>query len=254
MKTVFVSCGVTCLAVFLFCGFASSQVTETVLYNFGANPTDGIYPYGGLLFDSSGNIFGVTSVGGAYCSDIGGCGTIYKLSPSVSGEWTETILYNFCRTGNPTSCADGSYPLAGLIMDATGSLYGTTSEGGSAGIGTVFRLSPPSVQGESWSETVLWNFSLDPGNGRGPSYGKLNMDDLGNLYGTTFNGGSKNAGTVYELSPQSDGTYAFSILHSFSGPDGATPEYGITFDNAGNLYGTTTQGGRENYFVSTAVA
>jgi uncharacterized repeat protein (TIGR03803 family) len=129
-------------------------------------------------------------------------------------------------------------------MDGDGNLYGTTAAGGTGGSGTVFRLSPPTAQGGSWTETVLWTFSLDLGNGRGSGYGKLNMDAADNLYGTTPGGGAHLLGTVYELSPQLDGTYSFSILHSFSGSDGASPEYGVAIDSAGNLYGTTSGGGR----------
>ena len=234
---------VTSLVLICLCGLAVSQSTETVLYNFRGYPADGSGPYGALVFDSAGKAYGVTSGGGKYCFEDGGCGTIYELTPTASGEWIERVLYDFCSTGNPDTCPDGAFPTAGLIIDARGNLYGTAS-GGIGTAGTVFRLSPSSEQGGSWTETVLWNFTLDLQNGRGTVYGALNMDAAGNLYGTTTNGGSKNAGTVYELSPQSDGTYAFSILHSFSGPDGVTPDYGVTFDSKGNLYGTTSEGGR----------
>ncbi|MGC2447553.1 MAG: choice-of-anchor tandem repeat GloVer-containing protein [Candidatus Sulfotelmatobacter sp.] len=223
------------------CSFALSQATETVLYSFGAYPTDGTFPVGGLLFDSSGNIFGTTSGGGTYCQSNGGCGTIYELSPTIGVGWTETILYNFCPSGG--TCPDGFTPFAGLIMDGAGNLYGTTASGGSGGVGTVFRLSPPS-NGGSWTYTVLWNFAMrDPSNGDIPGYGKLNMDASGNIYGTTILGGAKDLGVVFELSPVVDGTYTFSILHSFSGSDGAEPQYGVAIDGAGNLYGTTEVGG-----------
>ena len=128
-------------------------------------------------------------------------------------------------------------------MDGAGNLYGTTASGGSGGVGTVFRLSPPS-NGGSWTYTVLWNFAMrvlimaDI-----PGYGKLNMDVSGNIYGTTILGGAKDLGVVFELSPLVDGTYTFSILHSFSGSDGAEPQYGVAIDGAGNLYGTTEVGG-----------
>jgi len=230
-------------ALICFSGMASSQAIETVLYSFHGYPTDGTGPSGTLLF-ANGRVYGVTGAGGKYCFEERGCGTVYELSPTSSGEWSEKLLYEFCSTGNPKTCADGATPYAGLIMDPSGNLYGTATAGGTAGIGVVFRLSPPLEQGGSWTETVLWNFSLDLTNGRGFSYGALNIDTAGNLYGTTTNGGSKNAGIVYELSPQPDGRYSFSILHNFSGPDGADPEYGVTFDSMGNLYGTTSQGGR----------
>lgn len=222
---------------------AISQATETVLYSFPSYATDGYFPFGSLLFDTLGNIYGVTAGGGTQCGDVGGCGTIYKLSPSKSGTWRETILYNFCTTGDYKTCPDGDTPSAGLIMDARGNLYGTTTAGGTTGYGTVFRLSPPAVSGEGWTETVLWTFTQNP-NGGGALYSSLSMDPSGNLYGTTAGGGSRGMGAVFELSPQSDGTYSFSILHSFSGSDGYVPEYGVTLDSHGNLYGTTSQGGR----------
>jgi uncharacterized repeat protein (TIGR03803 family) len=223
------------------CGLALGQSTETVLYSFNAYPTDGTYPSGGLLFDSTGNIYGVTEGGGQNCQSDGGCGTVYELSPSVGGGWTETILYNFCSQG--PQCSDGSIPYAGLIMDKAGNLYGTTSSGGSADFGTVYRLSPPSSGNGSWTKTVLWSFSRAPDNGFNPEYGKLNMDAAGNLYGTTTKGGATGHGIVFELSPQPGGSYSFSILHSFSGEDGALPQYGVAIDTDGNLYGTTVFGG-----------
>jgi uncharacterized repeat protein (TIGR03803 family) len=217
--------------------------TETVLYSFGAFPADGIGPTGGLLFDSAGNIYGTTNGGGPYCGSDGGCGTVYELSPTSGGGWTETILHNFCSTGDQFTCLDGSHPFAGLIMDETGNLYGTTPTGGTGEWGTVFRLSPPSSGNGNWTETVLWNFEMASDNGYLPGYGKLNMDAKGNIYGTTTRGGTKNLGAVFELSPLGNGTYSFAILHSFSGPDGAVPQYGVAIDGSGNLYGTTENGG-----------
>jgi uncharacterized repeat protein (TIGR03803 family) len=234
------------LPAFLFClcDFSLGQSTETVLYSFGAYPTDGSFPQGGLLFDSVGNIYGTTNGGGEYCQNDGGCGAVYELSPSPGG-WTETILYSFCSAGLPT-CTDGSTPYAGLIMDGLGDLYGTTTFGGTEQAGTVFRMSPPSSVNGNWTHTVLWSFGPSKMNGNSPAYGKLNMDSAGNIYGTTMNGGIKDFGTVFELSPQIDGTYSFSVLHSFSGKDGVSPEYGVAIDGGGNLYGTTENGGIYN--------
>jgi uncharacterized repeat protein (TIGR03803 family) len=239
MKTLFVSVVLLC-----FCGLVFAQSSETVLYSFGANPDDGTFPMGGLLFDPAGNLYGITNGGGQYCENIGGCGTVYELSPAVGSGWTETILYSFCNTGNPFTCPDGSGPLAGLIMDVSGNLYGTTYFGGTSGYGTVFRLSPPSGGIGNWTETVLWNFAPnEKNNGSAPGFGKLNMDGAGNIYGTTSQGGLKNRGIVFELSPAGDGSYNASILHSFSGPDGALPQYGVAINKTGNLYGTTQLGG-----------
>ena len=239
MKLIFcISAVALCLCSFAFC-----QATETILYSFGAYPGDGAFPSGGLLFDSAGNIYGTTNGGGAYCENNGGCGTVYELSPIAGGGWMEQILYNFCTTGNAFTCPDGSGPYAGLIMDGAGNLYGTTTFGGSGRYGTVFRLSPPAAGSKIWTQTVLWSFGPGANNGLQPGYGKLNMDSSGNIYGTTTEGGGKNLGIVFELSPLGDGTYSFSVLHSFSGSDGGVPQYGVAIDNAGNLYGTTQVGG-----------
>lgn len=236
---------VACLILACCCASAFGQATETVLYSFGAYDGDGLFPSGGLTVDAAGNLYGVTNGGGANCEDEGGCGTVYELSSAIDGRWSETILYNFCTTGNPLTCTDGAVPLGGLIMDASGNLYGTAASGGISESGVVFQLAPPSGGSGNWTETVLWSFkSNDQNNGWGPGPGKLNMDSVGNIYGTTHGGGKKNLGVVYELSPVGDGSYSFSILHSFSGRDGESPQYGVARDNAGNLYGTTPFGGK----------
>jgi uncharacterized repeat protein (TIGR03803 family) len=118
------------------CSLSAAQ-TETVLYNFGAYSGDGVAPTGGLIADASGNLYGTTIGGGAYCQSIGGCGTVYQLSPSAGGVWTETILYNFCTTGDQNTCPDGALPNAGLTSDGSGNLYGTTTSGGTAQKGGV---------------------------------------------------------------------------------------------------------------------
>jgi uncharacterized repeat protein (TIGR03803 family) len=221
------------------------QATETVLYSFGNGPTDGLAPIGGLLFDSAGNIYGTTTSGGQYCQDNGGCGTVYELVPSAGG-WSETVLYSFCITGNSETCPDGAYPQAGLVSDAAGDLYGTTQVGG-AGFGTVFELTPPSIPGAAWIETVLWAFSGPKhGDGANPFQGKLNWDKAGNLYGTTVAGGTHNRGAVFELSPKLGGGWNETVLHSFDGDDGDGPLFGVAIDSSGNLYGTTNVGGIVN--------
>jgi uncharacterized repeat protein (TIGR03803 family) len=204
---------------------------EKVVYAFGANASDGASPNSALIMDSAGNLYGTTvGGGGTYCSL--GCGTVFKLSRSRK----ETILYRF---GNNNS--DGVWPSASLIMDSAGNLYGTTSKGGANGEGTIFKLSP------SGAETILYNFTGANGDGANPVAGVI-MDSAGNLYGTTSNGGNNicddGCGTVFKLSPSG----AETILHSFAGRDrfGASPEAGLIMDSAGNLYGTTLNGGSDS--------
>jgi uncharacterized repeat protein (TIGR03803 family) len=192
------------------------------LYSF-ANPPDGAAPYGGVIKDKSGNFYGTTSVGGA-----SGFGTVYKLDKNGK----DSVLYSF------TGGADGSQPIGGLVMDDAGILYGTTSTGGSSDAGTVFEVNP-----HTKTETVLYTFTGTP-DGTTPFSGLL-MDKSGNLYGTTFAGGSSDAGTVYKVNIQ---TKQETVLHSFSGdPDGGGPVYGnLLMDKSGNLYGTTDGGGSFN--------
>ena len=213
--------------------------TETVLYNFG-NGTDGYAPSGGLIRDAAGNLYGTTEFGGTNHCFIGqdrGCGTVFELTPTAGGEWTETVLHNF---GSGT---DGFTPVAGLIFDAAGNLYGTTGDGGNYGYGTVFELTP--TNGGSWTETVLYSFNLQGSGGYGPGVGPLVFDAAGSLYGTAFYGGAYPGGTAFKLTPTVGGDWTETVLYSFgNGTDGSGPfAAGLIFDAAGNLYGTTWYGG-----------
>ena len=207
---------------------------EVTLHNFGIAYTDGIYPYAGLVFDASGNLYGTTSKGGTE-----GHGAVFEIAPNGSGGWTERVLHNFGVGGS-----DGIYPYAGLIFDAAGNLYGTTSLGGSEGYGTVFEMTPNGSGG--WTERVLHNFGIGDNAGR-YSYASLTFDGAGNLYGTTVGGGSADDGTAFEMTPNGSGGWTERVLHNFgiSGSDGQQPYAGLIFDGAGNLYGTTEAGGSE---------
>ena len=160
----------------------SPSGTETILHNFGVAfiGGDGSYPRGGLALDAQGNLYGTTTQGGVL-PDVGG--TVFKLTPSG----VETVLYSF------TGGADGGEPLAGPILDASGNLYGTTHIGGTNSEGTVFEVSA------SGNETVLHSFG-STGDGLFPD-GGLVFDKKGNLYGTTSEGGSFGAGTVFAVTP-----------------------------------------------------
>ena len=188
---------------------------ETVLHSFTG--ADGANPESGLIWDPSGDLYGTTSAGGSSNQ-----GVVYKLDPNGN----ETVLHSF------TGGADGGWPLAGLIRDSAGNLYGTTASGGTSLSGTVFKVDP------TGRETVLHNFSggLDGG---GPE-GDLIGDGAGNLYGTTIQGAEFGAGNVFKL----DKTGHVTVLYSFTaGADGGYSRAGLVRDSAGNLYGTTGNGG-----------
>jgi uncharacterized repeat protein (TIGR03803 family) len=217
--------------------------TQTVLYSFGSTPTDGYYPAGALVVDSSGNLFGTTGEGSDTLCDLAevfGCGIVYELVKSSNG-YTERVLYSF---GSSSSTSDGASPQAGLIMDAAGNLYGTTTYGGSSnclvdigvdGCGTIFELVKSST---GYTENVLYAFTgFD---GAYPLAGLL-MDSSGNLYGTASNGGAYGYGVVFEL-VNSSGIYAETTLYNFGGSpnDGTDPVAGLIMDATGNLYGTTS--------------
>jgi uncharacterized repeat protein (TIGR03803 family) len=216
---------------------------ETVLHSFAGPPDgggDGAYSYQGVVQDAAGNEYGVTDAGGAYAD-----GVVYELN----AKGKETLLYSF------TGGEDGGGPNSVLLEDSAGNLYGTTKEGGNSecggsGCGVIFELSPQS--GGQWSESVLYTFcSLkNCADGERPLSGPLVMDAAGNLYGTTYFGGTfqncngDTCGVVFKL----DTTGKETVLHSFTGgADGALPYAGLTIDGAGNLYGTTQAGGTSCY-------
>ncbi len=309
---------------------ALAQTTEIGLDSFFAGgPPDGSYPNSGLTSDGKGNFYGTNFGGGLVeCAFAGPCGTVYELSPTGSGGWNETVIYNFCSAAN---CADGQGPYAPVVFDSAGNLYGTAAYGGANGYGVVFKLSPA---GTSWEETVLYNFcslsgcadggypasglifdpvgnlygtagavfELSPSasgwtekviyggvggfagltmdaagnifgaadstvfelspNGSGgwtptvipiPGGGYLAggtpvLDSAGNIYGTTQYGGAYSFGLVYKLSPGNDEQWTGAVLHSFgAGNDGSVPSGGVLLDAPGNVYGTTSEGGHHHF-------
>jgi uncharacterized repeat protein (TIGR03803 family) len=223
--------------------------TETVLYSFGMynhGGAEGSAPYSGVIFDASGNLYGVTFSGGSFTYCESGCGTVFELTPAAGGSWTETVLHSFQVT-------DGANPghNGGLIFDAAGNLYGAAQSGGAYGYGNVFELTP--TAGGGWTETVLHDFAYGGADGAYPN-GSLIFDADGDLYGTTNWGGTGpctsednvvGCGTVFELSPQVGGGWAEKVLHSFGkAKSGIYPVAAPVFDAAGNLFGVTYQGGR----------
>jgi uncharacterized repeat protein (TIGR03803 family) len=217
------------------CGTAFKiDVHESTFHAFQGGQTDGSFPAGDLVPDNLGNLYGTTQQGGGVGCNGYGCGTVFKLSPNGS----VTLLHSF---DGPD---DGAGPLTGLVADAAGDLFGTTNSGGKTGsgclgegCGTVFELAADGTL------KVLHFFA--GGNDGGRPQGNLILDAAGNLYGTTSAGGAKGRGTIFELSP--DGTE--TLLHVFQGgsQDGAFPYSNLIFDSAGNLYGTTSGGGRTCY-------
>ncbi len=214
---------------------------ESVLYSFQGG-SDGQLPFGNVVFDAAGNLYGTTSRGGV--GHVGcfqaGCGTIYELSPTASGPWQETQLHAF--TDN---FGEGAEPRAGLVFDADGNLYGTTNSGGnnsvcntfnSDGCGTVFKLAQTS-KGQ-WQLTTLVDFDLNDG---GLPRASVTLDGKGNLFGTTTVGGANNGGTVFSLT-KSSGHWKAGNLYSFRQAN-SQPSGNLVLDGAGNLYGTTYQGG-----------
>jgi uncharacterized repeat protein (TIGR03803 family) len=180
-----------------------------------SNPSD--YLYAGLIIDVSGNLYGTTTGDG-----VSTFGTVFKISPSGN----VTYLYSF------TGGLDGALPMSTLTLDAGGNLYGTTTAGGSLGLGTVFKVDVNGI------ESVMYSF-LGGSDGAQP-HCKLFLDNLGNFWGTTVLGGSYNLGTIFRL--KANGTE--SVLHSFAGgSDGQYPYAGLAADSKGNLYGTTAEGG-----------
>ena len=195
-----------------FAWAGAQTATEKILHSFNPQPTDGFHPYANLISDAAGNLYGVTSLaGGTGAGGTYNVGSVFELSPRKDGGWKEKVLYSFNNVGG-----DGYNPSAGLVLDTAGNLYGTTELGGTDNCGTVFELSPKGRG--SWTEEVLFSFNFS--DGCLPIAG-LTFDSKGNLYGTTWVGGTTtgDVGTVFELSPpaESGGAWTETVLHSFPG-------------------------------------
>jgi hypothetical protein len=230
------------------------------IFSFGSvtKNHDGAWPNGGVVFDGKGNLYGTTAFGGSggkprTCTSAG-CGVVFELSPPAQqgDPWTETVLHNF------TSVKDGVNPDSGMIF-SNGNLYGTTLNGGTInrhGLGTVFQLT--AGQGGTWTESVIYRFSHDPGVPKGALWG-LTADQAGNLYGTTVGGGSAKTcpygpcGAVYELQPPAGKGKAWTerTLFQFGGLDGLEPVGSLLLSNSGTLYGATEYGGAKREYCTS---
>jgi len=202
----------------------SASKKETVLYSF-TGTADGAYPYAPLLLDKAGNLYGTAYAGGA--SNVG---VVFKVTASG----TETVLYSFHG-----GTSDGCYPAGGLIADATGNFYGTTSACGASNYGTVFKLTA------AGQETTLHSFVGGPNDGASPYYGRLALQSSGNIIGTTSMGGANELGTLFELTAAGK----LTLLHSFAGgsKDGCYPYGTPAMDKSGNFYGTTEECGSADF-------
>jgi hypothetical protein len=247
--------------------------TEAVVYDFCSQFTggvchDGNYPGGGVVMDAAGNLYGqlaagpfelspspggrteeiispyvrnsrsgltMDAAGNMFGTAFNGAGqrVVFELSPNGDGGWNTTVLY--------TLGGAGSTLWSGPVLDQSGNIYGTSQAAGAKGSGTVYKLTPG---GTGWTKKTLFTFTFDNSalDGFSPS-GGLVLDESGNIYGTTIQGGTYGLGTVFELVPVGKGKYAERVLWNFSGADGSTPSAGVTLDRAGSLNGTTSAGG-----------
>jgi len=206
---------------------------EKILHNFDGR--DGTTPIGGLIFDSSGNLYGTAALGG---TSVFYYGTVYELERRPGGGWSERIL---CSFDGP----NGDYPEENLIFDTVGNLYGTAQIGGLYAEGVAFEMTP--TGGGVWAQNVIYNFpgggTFNSSAGYYPS-SALIFDTAGNLYGVAGQGGAYDGGVAFEFVPTGGGSWTANVLHNFGASgDGTVPNGNLVFDAAGNLYGVAALGG-----------
>ena len=222
--------GATIFAAIGLVGSSSTKASTTeIIYSF-AGDEDGEYLDTDVEIDAAGNLYGTSVLGGEF-----GGGTVWQLSP-VSGGWVHTVLYSF------TGGADGGEPYKGVTLDPAGNLYGTAVTGGSGscegGCGVVYKLTN---SGGTWTQTVIHAFTGADGSGPGS---RVTLDNGGNVYGMTPTGGADGLGTIYQLHPRSNGSWAFRVIHDFTGgSDGSSGSAGKMVFRGQSLYGAATTGG-----------
>jgi uncharacterized repeat protein (TIGR03803 family) len=227
-----------CGTVFKLAPNPKGTWTVSILNSFSGASEHGCVPIGGVIFDAAGNLYGTTST-----CDVDGLGNVFKLKPNPDGTWTESAVYSFGEFGGGENGGD---PNGGLVFDRAGNLYGTAADG-AHGAGVVFKLTlnPDGTSAESTLYSFTGGADGSEINGRYPDDGVI-LDAAGNLYGTTNGGGTYGSGVVFKLTLNPDEAWTERVLYSFTGgADGSTPYAGLTFDAAGNLYGTTFFGGAD---------
>jgi hypothetical protein len=224
---------------------AGGAWSESVIYTFEGGSTDGAgASINGVVFDAAGNLYGTTMAGGPVVANNqiceSGCGVVYELTPSATegAEWTETVIHFF-------NYGQGATPSGNLALDSQGNLYGVASTGGRHGGGVAYRILKPTTPGGDWNYKVIYAFGATATDSAYPTWG-LTFHGPRILYGTAFQGGDSNNGTVFQLLPPTTGSgpWTENVLHSFANnSDGAQPRGGVIFDPDGSLYGTTSRGG-----------
>lgn len=231
--------GLFLMPFFIVSAAWAESPTFKVLHEFASGPTDGGYPYSPLLY-RSGNLIGITDEGGlmGYCYSYG-CGVAFEVSQR-NGHWMESVFYDF----SPAPDGVAPSPAGPLAVDSQGNVYGTQASGGdpSCGCGFVYQLTKSAGV---WTQSTLHNFVGGTTDGEWSNSGLI-VDGKGNLYGVTQSGGASNYGTVFELSPTSDGSWTYNLIYEFGSIgylDGEVPFGRLAIDSHGNLYGTTQFGG-----------
>jgi uncharacterized repeat protein (TIGR03803 family) len=237
MARHFATLFVFCVSLSALVSIASAQ-SETVIHSFqSSSGADGSNPFGGVVADGTGALYGTAQSGGKYRQ-----GVVYKLSPPTTqgGVWKQNILYSF----QGVEYEDGSYPMGNIVLMKSGKIYGTTYSGGQYGDGAVYELSPPTQSGKPWTEKIIYSFySSDDLE----LYYGLTAGAGGRLYGTTSGGGRYDEGFVFALSPpkQLGNPWTEAVLYNFSNSNGFNGggATGVILDASGNIYGTTFYGG-----------
>jgi uncharacterized repeat protein (TIGR03803 family) len=228
---------VSLFALVLMAGAPAFAGTLTTIHDFGTGP-DGENPQAGVIFDQAGNIYGTAALGGA-----GGDGMVYTLIPEGGDIWTESLVHMF------DDSPDGAVPVSAPVISSSGTLVGTTLEGGAHDMGAVFEARPPQDEGDPWTQRILYSFGAFAGDGFHPNAGLLPARP--GFYGVARDGGATGRGMVFQLTPPpggGGGEWIETVLYNFTGSnDAAFPSSELTRDQGGNLYGTALLGGSANF-------